>query len=69
MPGVVAEVRVGPGDRVEAGQVVIVLESMKLFTSLSAGVGGVVTEVSCQPGDTVQAGKRLALIETSSSSS
>lgn len=63
MPGVVAEVRVTPGDQVAAGQTVIVLESMKLFTSLSTGVDGVVTEVSCRPGDTVQAGKRLVLIE------
>ncbi|MBN9452139.1 MAG: ATP-grasp domain-containing protein [Bosea sp.] len=66
MPGVVAEVRVAPGDRVEAGQVVIVLESMKLFTSLPAGVGGVVADVACRPGDTVQAGKRLVLIEPAS---
>ncbi len=65
MPGVVAEIRVAPGDRVEAGQVVAVLESMKLFTSLSAGVDGVVVELACQPGDTVQAGKRLVLIEPS----
>ena len=63
MPGVVAEVRVAPGDRVEAGQVVVVLESMKLFTSLSAGIDGVVADIACQPGETVQAGKRLALIE------
>ncbi|WP_293810937.1 biotin carboxylase N-terminal domain-containing protein [uncultured Bosea sp.] len=63
MPGVVAELRVAPGDTVEAGQVVVVLESMKLFTSLSAGIGGVVADIANQPGDTVQAGKRLVLIE------
>ncbi|SDG72112.1 biotin carboxylase N-terminal domain-containing protein [Bosea robiniae] len=63
MPGVVAEIRVAPGDKVEAGQIVAVLESMKLFTSLSAGVDGVVADIACQPGDTVQAGKRLVLIE------
>ncbi|BCB21221.1 biotin carboxylase N-terminal domain-containing protein [Bosea sp. ANAM02] len=68
MPGVVAEVRVAPGDRVETGQVVVVLESMKLFTSLSAEVDGLIAHVTCQPGDTVQAGKRLALIEPSPSS-
>ena len=66
MPGVVAEVRAAPGDRVEAGQVVIVLESMKLFTSLTAGIDGVVSEVACQPGETVQAGKRIVLIEPAS---
>ncbi|CAH1667284.1 Biotin carboxylase / Biotin carboxyl carrier protein [Hyphomicrobiales bacterium] len=63
MPGVVAEVRIAPGDRVEAGQIVVVLESMKLFTSLPAGVGGIVADVACLAGDTVQAGKRLVLIE------
>lgn len=66
MPGVVAEVRIAPGDRVEAGQIVVVLESMKLFTSLSAGIDGVVADIACRPGETVQAGKRLVLIEPSS---
>jgi len=66
MPGVVAEVRVAPGDHVEAGQVVVVLESMKLFTSLAAGIDGVVADIACQLGDTVQAGKRLVLIELTS---
>ena len=66
MPGVVAEVRVAPGDRVEAGQVVVELESMKLFTSLSASIDGVVADIACRPGETVQAGKRLVLIEPSS---
>ncbi len=63
MPGVVAEVRVSAGEAVDAGQIVVVLESMKLFSSLKAEIAGVVTEVSCQPGETVMAGKRLVLIE------
>ena len=63
MPGVVAEIKVAEGDHVDAGQVVVVLESMKLFTSLKADVSGCVVEVSCRPGDTVSAGKRLVLVE------
>jgi 3-methylcrotonyl-CoA carboxylase alpha subunit len=63
MPGVVAEVRVSAGDAVEVGQVVVVLESMKLFSSLKAEIAGIVADVSCQPGETVMAGKRLVLIE------
>jgi 3-methylcrotonyl-CoA carboxylase alpha subunit len=63
MPGVVAEVRVSAGDAVDAGQIVVVLESMKLFSSLKAEIAGVVADVSCQPGETVMAGKRLVLIE------
>jgi len=63
MPGVVAEVKVAVGDPVEVGQIVVVLESMKLFTSLQAEVEGVVADISCKPGETVAAGKRLVLIE------
>ena len=63
MPGVVAEVKVELGDAVEVGQVVVVLESMKLFTSLSAQVAGAVADIACKPGETVPAGKRLLLIE------
>jgi 3-methylcrotonyl-CoA carboxylase alpha subunit len=63
MPGVVAEVKVAIGDVVEVGQVVVVLESMKLFTSLAAEVTGTVADVVCAPGETVAAGKRLVLIE------
>ncbi|MGF7162513.1 3-methylcrotonyl-CoA carboxylase alpha subunit [Rhodoligotrophos appendicifer] len=66
MPGVVVEVRMAIGDTVEAGDIVIILESMKLFSSLKAETGGVVTDIACRPGDTVPAGKRLALIEPAS---
>ena len=63
MPGVVAQVKVAAGDTVEVGEVVLVLESMKLFTSLAAGIAGVVVDIACAAGETVAAGKRLMLIE------
>lgn len=63
MPGVVAEIRVAIGETVEAGKVVAVLESMKLFTALSAGVAGRIVEIACRPGETVPAGKRLLLVK------
>jgi 3-methylcrotonyl-CoA carboxylase alpha subunit len=63
MPGVIAEVNVAVGDVVEVGQVLVVLESMKLFASLQAEVAGTVADVYCAPGETVPAGKRLVLIE------
>ena len=53
MPGAVAEVRVALGDRVKAGDTLVVLEAMKLLQSLPAPVAGVVTEIYCAPGDTV----------------
>jgi 3-methylcrotonyl-CoA carboxylase alpha subunit len=63
MPGVISEVKIGIGDTVEAGQVVVVLESMKLFASLAADIAGVVVDVACRAGETVPAGKRLILID------
>ena len=63
MPGVVAEVRVAMGEIVAVGQVVAVLESMKLFTALTSAVAGRVSEIACRPGETAAAGKRLLMVE------
>jgi 3-methylcrotonyl-CoA carboxylase alpha subunit len=63
MPGLVAQLAVAVGDRVEAGQTVAVLESMKLFTDLKAGVAGRVAAIGAEPGKTVPAGALLVAIE------
>ncbi len=63
MPGIVAEVKVVPGQDVAAEDVVVVLESMKLFVSLTAGVAGTVAEVTCRPGETVPVGRRLIMVQ------
>jgi 3-methylcrotonyl-CoA carboxylase alpha subunit len=60
MPGVVAEVKVRPGQPVTAGEVLIVLESMKLFLPLSAPRDGDIAAVHASPGQTVPAGLLLA---------
>lgn len=51
MPGVVVSVAVGPGDRVGKGQTLLVIESMKLETTLGAPRDGVVAEVPFAPGE------------------
>ncbi|MGR3547931.1 MAG: acetyl/propionyl/methylcrotonyl-CoA carboxylase subunit alpha [Roseovarius sp.] len=53
MPGAVVELRVAPGDRVAAGDTLVVLEAMKLLQSLTAPVSGIVAEIYCAVGDTV----------------
>jgi 3-methylcrotonyl-CoA carboxylase alpha subunit len=63
MPGTVASVHVAEGDAVTAGQVVAVLESMKLFMELKAPVSGIVSKVSARTGATVAAGDMLIAIE------
>jgi len=63
MPGKVVEVRVGVGDRVEAGAVLIVLEAMKMEQKVAAPAAGVVSEVRAVAGDQVEAGRILAVID------
>uniref|UniRef100_A0A0W0FX72 Putative 3-methylcrotonyl-CoA carboxylase n=1 Tax=Moniliophthora roreri TaxID=221103 RepID=A0A0W0FX72_MONRR len=63
MPSLVVEVKVRVGDKVEKGQSVVVLESMKTETVLRAGASGVVKAVGCKNGEMVEEGKELVDIE------
>ncbi|KAJ7762296.1 carbamoyl-phosphate synthase L chain, ATP binding domain-containing protein [Mycena maculata] len=63
MPSLVVEVRVKLGERVEKGQAVVVLESMKTETVLRADVSGVVKAVGCRNGEMVEEGRELLEIE------
>ena len=63
MPSLVVEVRVSPGQRVDKGQAVVVLESMKTETVLRAEVAGVVKAVGCVKGEMVEEGRELVDIE------
>jgi len=63
MPSLVVEVRVKVGDKVEKGQAVVVLESMKTETVLRTDVAGVVKAVGCMKGEMVEEGKELVDIE------
>ena len=62
MPGTVLRVDVDEGDPVEEGQVLLVLEAMKMEHTLKAPYRGVVAQVSCQPGDQVQADTVLVVV-------
>jgi len=64
MPGSVVRVAVAVGDRVEAGQVLVVLEAMKMEHSVHAGASGTVSEVDVAEGDQVETGRILAIVET-----
>lgn len=56
MPGKVVQVLVAAGDVVVAGQPLVVVEAMKMETTLTAEVDGTVTAVSAEVGAMVDAG-------------
>jgi urea carboxylase len=57
------QVRVSSGDTVEAGDVLLVIESMKMEISVCAPCAGTVGEIHVAPGSAVRAGQRVAVIE------
>lgn len=62
MPGKVVRVLVVPGDAVEAGQGLMVVEAMKMQNEMKASRAGRVLTVSAKEGATVTAGEVLATI-------
>ena len=63
LTGKVLEVRVANGDSVEAGQVLLVLESMKMELRITAPQAGVVAGLGAKAGASVERGSLLAQIE------
>ncbi|MHC5044864.1 MAG: acetyl/propionyl/methylcrotonyl-CoA carboxylase subunit alpha, partial [Planctomycetota bacterium] len=65
-PAMVVAIHVSPGDAVEAGQAIGVLEAMKMEIGFDAPVSGVVKEVRARRGQQVAAGDVLLVIEPAS---
>lgn len=63
MPGRVVAVAVAPGDAVEPGQSLVVLEAMKMQNEIQADRAGVVKVVHVVPGQAVEGGDPLVELE------
>ena len=63
MPGAVTEIHVAAGDAVAAGDVLVVMEAMKLIFPLVAARAGTVAAVLCKPGDVVPRGQTMVELE------
>jgi len=63
MAGNVRQVLVKPGDRVEAGQVLLILEAMKMQNEIKAPIEGIVASVTARAGVAVAAGDPLCVVE------
>ncbi len=61
--GTIIKVNVKEGDRVEAEQSLIVLESMKMEIAIDAPHDGVIVSLNCAPGDLVERHTLLAVVE------
>ena len=62
LAGNIFKIIVKPGDQVQSGDVVVVLEAMKMETEIRAASAGQVQEVCVQEGDSVSAGATLVTL-------
>jgi biotin carboxyl carrier protein len=63
MPATVVRVQATAGDRVSRGDVLIVLEAMKMELPIKAPFEGVISAVNCRAGELVQPGVGLIEID------
>jgi acetyl-CoA/propionyl-CoA carboxylase biotin carboxyl carrier protein len=63
MQGTVLSVEVADGDSVEAGQVICVVEAMKMENEVHAQRDGVVAELSVAAGESVSTGQVICVLE------
>ena len=61
--GTVWKIEVAPGDNVDEGDTVVILESMKMEMPVEAEDGGVVKEITCEEGQAVSEGDTLVVLE------
>ena len=60
--GTVVKIERKIGEAIQAGETLLVLESMKMEMALEAPVGGTVLEIRCAEGQAVSEGDILAII-------
>ena len=63
MPGTILDIRVKAGDAVKKGQILMILEAMKMENEIMAGCDGTVTAVMVSKGSSVQTGDALCTIK------
>ena len=62
LPGTIVDVKVSVGQQVNVGDVVLILEAMKMQNNIEAEYAGTVTSITVKPGDTVMEGSVLLTI-------
>ena len=62
MPGKILEIMIQPGDKVVAGQPLVILEAMKMENELKAPAGGIISALLVKAGDSVEKNQHLLVI-------
>ena len=63
LPGVILDIKVKEGDEVKKGQLIVILEAMKMENNINADRDGKVTAIKVSKGDSVLEGTDLIIIE------
>ena len=63
LPGMISEVAIKPGDEVKEGEKLVVLEAMKMLTTVSASADGVIDEILLKKGQAADTGDLLVIVK------
>lgn len=63
LPGVILDIKVNVGDAVKKGQVIIILEAMKMENNINADKDGKIAAINVSKGESVLEGTDLVIIE------
>jgi 3-methylcrotonyl-CoA carboxylase alpha subunit len=63
MTGMILKVNVAVGDRIKAGDVAAILESMKMELRINSETDGVIAAVNCRAGETVERNAVVVVVE------
>ena len=66
IPGKVVSIAVSEGMRVSSGEVVLILEAMKMQNEIKSPIDGIVKEINCTPGERVEGNVTLVRIDRDS---
>tara|TARA_B100000965_G_scaffold50592_1_gene37360 strand:- start:1428 stop:1838 length:411 start_codon:yes stop_codon:yes gene_type:complete len=63
IPGKIISISVSQEEFVSEGDVIMILEAMKMQNEIQAPISGKITELNCEPGDSIEANSPLMVIE------
>ncbi|HOC52954.1 MAG TPA: biotin/lipoyl-binding protein [Caldisericia bacterium] len=66
LPGKIVSINVKEGNKVKEGDLILIIEAMKMENEIYSPVGGIVKDIKISPGDVVEVGATLLILETGS---